>query len=631
MTQQIQVVEAHGLSARPDQGLDSRWCVIGNSSIGTVGLSLLLGNPTPAITSYGYGMGIDGTTHELSRTRVPGAFCKVANTTAGSYGTIDISGVLGTSLLSVDSVVTPFGEYDAWIRVDTAFTVGVTGGAVSTSLDGGVNWDGPFNVGTDTNYTIANSGCKFLFEPPAAQVVALIAHANAVRTAMLAHFPYVVGVVHGGADNTSDDNVQIAATTLPTVITLLPTLLTALGLHVAMGATTHLAADVTTSLVAATTACAAATASGTAQDAITASLALEAALEAHEALLTAHTVADAVNVVSATAPTRGTLAALDVAKSRTLGPKWAVADLYLAGTPPTGAFQALKTSDTSFGLIYIEGPMSAAECATVSTALDVLNAAGRRPTVIVRTRRPTSGETESAYIAAIKADWATFYDDRIVVCTGDALVIDPVTARKYLRSPAPALLARAISVPRYVQPGAPADQQLEGVTLTDATGALVGHDDGANGNYPQAFNAFRFASFGRGETTATRSNVYCLDPFVMKAVAGRIYSMQVRRVLNALELELAEVSFASLGDTEFFDTDTLLFEETSRNAIEGMLKAPIAKRFTRDIQNPLASDIVTVAAAGTTANGKVYAYVTISPRPLMYLGGVTLTFALQVA
>lgn len=631
MTQQVQVVEERGLSARPDQGVDSRWCVIGNSSSGTVGLSLLLGNPTPAIASYGYGMGIDATTHELHRTKIPGSFCKVPNTTPGVLGTIDITGVIGTSLVSLDPLVLPVGEFDAWIRVDTAFVPGTTGGVLSTSHDGGVNWDGPFNIGTATTYTLANGGPKFLFEPPSVQVTALIAYANDIRTKALAHMPYTTGTVHGSADTTSDDAVQIAATTLATVKTLLPTLLTALGLHFARGATVHTTADVTTSLTAATTAVAASSASGTAQDALTAALALAAAFAAHEVLLTAHGAADAVNVVSATVPTRGTLTALDVAKVRTLAPKWAAADLYTAGSPPTGAFQAMKTSDYSYGLIYIEGPMSASECATVSTALDVLNAAGRRPTVIVRTRRPTTGETETAYIAAIKADWATFYDDRIVVCAGDALVIDPVTARKYLRSPAPALLARAILVDRYRQPGAPKDRPLEGVTLTDSTGALAAHDDGSKGNYPGAFNDFRFASFARGETDGTGSNVYCLDFYVMKPTDGRIYSGQVRRISNAAELALSEVSFAALRDTKFFDTDTLLFEETSRNAIKEMLKAPIKAQFGNDIQNPNAEDIVEVAAGGTVANGKVFAYVTVSLRPFLYLGGIKLTFALQVA
>ncbi|MEI8259506.1 MAG: hypothetical protein WCJ30_27890, partial [Deltaproteobacteria bacterium] len=396
MTQQVIVQEARGLSAQPDQGVDSRWCVIGNSSIGSVGLSLLLGNTAPVISSYGYGMGPDATTHELARTKVPGAFCKVPNTTAGSYGTIDVTGVTGSALVSNDSTVTPNGEYDAWIRVDTAFTVGATGGALSTSLDGGVNWDGPFNVGTATSYTIANSGAKFLFEPPAAQVTALIAYANDIRTKFLAHIVYTTGTVHGSADSTSDDNVQIAATNLATTITLLPTLLAGLVAHRAKGSTTHITADVdsaVTALVAtALAANTAASASGTAQDTITAALATAAAFAAHENTTAGvyHTIRDTVNVVSATVPTRGALAAGDVAKVRTLGPKWAAADLYTAGSPDTGAFAALKASDTSFGLIYIEGPMSASEAATVSAGLDMLNAAGRRPSVIVRARRPAA-------------------------------------------------------------------------------------------------------------------------------------------------------------------------------------------------------------------------------------------------
>lgn len=629
---QITVIEARGLVAQDDQGIDSRWCVIGNSSIGSVGLSLLYGNPTPAITAYGYGDGIDGHTHILSRSKIPGAFCKAPNTTAGSYGTIDVGGVTGTALISNDATSAPFGAFDAWIRTDTGFTPGTTGGAVSTSLDGGINWNGPFNVGTATTYTTANSGVKFLFEPPAAQVTVLVSYANAIRTAALAHFPYTTGTVHGAADSTSDDNVHAAATNQATAILVLTTVYDALVLHFARGTTVHLTADITTSLAAALAAKTAVVASGTAQDAITLALLLETALETHEGSTVAHTVADNVNVVSATPPTRGTLAAGDVAKVRTAGPKWAAVDLYDGGqVPPTGAFQSLKTADTSFGLIYIEGAMSASECATVSTALDVLNAAGRRPTVIVHTRRQTSGETEAEWIASVKADFASFTDDRIVVWAGEGLVIDPVTARNYLRTIAPALVARAVSVARSVQPGSPSDQQLEGVSLTDSNGDVIGHDDGPSGDFPAALDAFRFATAARGETTATRKNVYCKHPYVMRPTDGRVFSLQVRRVLNALELAAAEVSFASLGDRDFFDVETGLFEETTRNAIAGMIRAPLALNFATDIQNPNAPDLVTVAPAGTSSNGNVTAYVTIAPRPFLYRDAVQLTFALQVA
>jgi hypothetical protein len=627
---QITVEEEQGYVARPDAGLDSRWCVIGNSSAGTAGLGALRSNTTALLAAYGYGEGLDAASHILTRTEIPGAFCKTPNTTVGSYQTIDISGVLGTSVPAVSTITLPNGSYDAWLRIGAGFTVGTTGGTLEWSLDGGINWSPVTNVGTAKYYELGTSSARINFEPPAAQVTALITYANDLRTKFLAHIVYLTGTVHGATDTTSDDAVQIAATTLATVVTLLPTLLAAMVLHHARGTTVHIAADATTSLVAATTAVAACTASGTAQDAITACAALAVAFAAHEALLTAHTIADAVNVVSATAATTGTLAAGDLIKVRTVAPKWAAADLYTAGTPATGAFAAIKTSDTLFGLIYISGPVSASEAATISTALDVLNTAGKRPTVVIQSRRQNVGESEVDWMAAVIADFADFSDDRIVRVDGEALVTDPISARRYLRTWAPALMSRAVSVSRSTQPGAPADQPLEGVSLTNSAGTLIGHDEGPGGT-ASGLDAARGATAKRGETPNTSRNVYCYHPYVLKPTAGRVFSMQVRRSLSAAQLAAAEVSFASLGSKDFFDTDTLILEPSTQSAIAALIAAPIRIGFAADFQNTNSDTLVVVDPSVTSSNGNVQIFATLNLRPYGYTDAISLKFSLQVA
>jgi hypothetical protein len=627
----VRIIEARGLVSRADQGVDSRYCVVGCSSTGDEGLGPLYGNPSPAIEEYGHGDGIDAFTHALSRTRIPGAFAKAASSTPGSYRTIDVTDVTGTALVSNPATPTPLGTYEATIEIVDGGTLGVSGITFYWSLNALRKRSALLSLGTATSYTIANSGVRFNFEPPAAQVTALITYANAIRTAFLAHIVYTTGTVHGAADSTSDDAVQAAATTLATVVSLLPTLLAAQALHNARGSTVHITADVTTSIAAATTAVAASTASGTAQDALSACIALEAALEAHEALLSAHTIADAVNVVSATVPTRGTLDAGDIVTVPTIAPKWAADDLYDKTTAPsTGVLETVRTNSNRFGLVYIAEPVTASDCDTLSTWLDDMNAAGRRPSLIVRTRGPNPGEGEAAWMAAIIADFAALEDDRITVCAGEAWVTDPVSARSYLRTWAPAFLSRSIAVPIFVQPGAPADQELEGVTLNDTSGALIGHDEGESGT-ATGLDLQRFATVYRGTEFPFQDNVYAGTPFTMYPADGRIRTHQVRRLACAMENVAASVSFAQIGGTTFYDPEALTLDDTAKKAIEAKIRQPLSSQFSRAIQNPNADNLVGVDDAVTVENGIVNIAVTVSPRPFGYIGDVDITFSLEVA
>jgi len=649
-TFEVNLSEARGYVANPAD-LDRLAIVIGPGS-SQQGKSIFFYSGASAQAVVGYGDGPDtlcqvieqrqGTGQQAQK--FPACFYGIDCTTAGSYGTIDNSGVLGTALPTVNSDE-PYGTYEATVRIvddgnaGAGTLIGTTGILYQWSLSAGRPWSKTTALGTANLIAIPNSGTGFLLEPPSAQVTVYVSYINAIRTAALAHFPYTTGTVHGSADNTSDDNVAVAATNVATGITLSGTLIAALTLHFALGSTTHLTADVTTSLAAAITAQAAAVASPSAQNAITVALLLETALETHEANLSYHTIADAVNVVSATAPTRGTLSTGDVWTVRTFAPAPAAADI-------TAAAADLVANPVNVGLIVLEFPLTAALAANVSSMLDDLNEIGVRPTVLARSRLPNfeSSETESAWVASVAADFASFDDSRIVVSARYGLITDAMTTRQYLRSTFAQFAADVVRVERAVWPCAPADRAEPNVRLADSSGATVGHDEGTRGGATGLSNddlGNRFACEQRLPIFSSMEAVYNTVPWTMAADDDFIKNLMVRRVANAMELAAVAAATSGLGGQIGYiaadpevpgSVDTLT--EVSRNAIHAVIFGSLSTAFAKDIQNADDGDVdaglVQVNPIITVSGGNLIGVdVTLAPRVLGYLLSLSITLAVQ--
>jgi hypothetical protein len=166
----VTVAEARGYVA-VNAEIDKLAVVIGCASGGTVtsGLTPFYLSGQSAQTGVGYGDGPDALCQIIEQvqpspaTKVPAAMYIVPGTTVGAHGTINVTGVTGTSVVTIDTAVKPYGTYEAQIRVVTGCTIGVSGGELQWSLDGGRNWSRVTALGTAAVFTIPNANVKFAF------------------------------------------------------------------------------------------------------------------------------------------------------------------------------------------------------------------------------------------------------------------------------------------------------------------------------------------------------------------------------------------------------------------------------------------------------------------------------------
>jgi hypothetical protein len=167
-TYSITVQEARGLVA-VSADIDRLAVVMGCSSSGSE-LSPFYGSGTAAVTGRGYGDSVDTLAQIIEQkqesgngVKIPAAHYALPVVTNGSYGAVDSSGKDGTSAVTVDSAVHPYGTYDAYIRVVTGGNIGTTGITFVWSLDAGRTESKITALGTAVSYTIATGNVKFAF------------------------------------------------------------------------------------------------------------------------------------------------------------------------------------------------------------------------------------------------------------------------------------------------------------------------------------------------------------------------------------------------------------------------------------------------------------------------------------
>jgi hypothetical protein len=136
--------------------------VIGVCSGGTVNTcKAYAGNQEKtATTDYGYGPG----TQQLCRIVSKGlsaSFCKANITTAGACGTIDVSGVTGSSVITASGAARD--TYRMKGRVLKGGTIATAGITIQLSLDNGETWGPETPILAATSYLVPNTGVTFAF------------------------------------------------------------------------------------------------------------------------------------------------------------------------------------------------------------------------------------------------------------------------------------------------------------------------------------------------------------------------------------------------------------------------------------------------------------------------------------
>lgn len=563
---------------------------------------------------------------------------RAASAVVGDVLDIDVSDFTGTAVPGVSATLVPYINAEVIVDFPTGGTLGVAADGITyrTSRDAGHSWSAPQALGAATFIDVPVVNARIVLEPPSAQVTQLVTYANANRTAFLAHIIYTTGTVHGAADSTSDDAIQIAATNTATAITLLATLVAGLSLHMLRGSTVHLVtqsgASVTAALAAVVAASAAATASGTAQDAISGFVAFEAALEAHEASTVAHTIADAVNVVVATVPTRGTVIADDAIAVDTTGPTMDAAGLAacFAGTAGVGGLVRFQLS--KFGGVVVAGAFDPAVLwSALIAGLDLLRSSQVPVIAIIEARPPTDAETDTQYRIALEAEWAAYHDERVYVCAGRHGRYDPATLARtgaqLLRSHLAPLAARLAALDYGESPGVvrAADRlttgpsafggPLAGYRIYDDAGARIGHDERtAPGLQPAGFGVL--ATF---PNAADPMKPYSFEPLTRAPTGNLAPHITHQRVLNVIE----GVIFAELTNEI---QAGLLYEpgrDTIRADIADSLDAQLANRVLAETGDPAQTKSARISrlsvavdrnAAINPANPEVPVYVEVDTR-----------------
>lgn len=627
----ISVQEARGFIAVPAD-LDRLAVVMGCSSAGS-GLSAFYLSGSSAVSALGYGDAVDTLCQIIeqrglsgSSKKYPAAFYTLPVTTPGAYGAINITGVTGTSLPVVDDTTDPRGTYEAGLRVITGGTLGTTGIKIQWTLDNGRTWSNTIGLGTATTYAIPNAATGFLLEPPDDS---LVAAATEWRAGLLAHMANAVA--HDGAD-TGAHQVALAASVIPTTNAeawaVMNLCRAAHEAHrIITAGPVHNSADVTNIITAAV--------ATTGQTGITLFINGKAMHNAHLADATAHNSADVTNTIAAATPARGTLIAGDELYVRTSAPEPSTADV-------DAAFAALATSSTDCALVVCDFEADAAMAAHFTTGLDLLLAQGKRCAVLCRSRLPDfeASETEATWMAAVAANYASFEDSRVSVRAGYALQTDAMTTRSYLRSTLGQFAADCVRVGRFGWPCAPADRAEPNVTMVDATGATLGHDEGPRGaatGLSDEGQGNRFSCEMRLPDPTRREDVFNTVPWVMYAADERIRNLMTRRLANAMERVAVAAGTPKAGGKVFYTStgpSTGVLTASSRNAIQGSIYQAVSTEFASEIDNAadaaIDSGLVQVDPAVTVSGGNLLGIsITLAPRVGGFVLSLSFTLAIQ--
>lgn len=633
---EITVAEARGFVA-VSADIDRLAVVMGCSSVGS-GLSPFYLSGQSAVAGVGYGDAADILTTIIEQPqdngtarKFPAALYRTPITTQGSYGAVDSSGVTGTVVVTAHSATKPYGTYEAYFRIITGGMVGTDGITYVWSHSNGRDLSNVTALGTATSLTLPNSNVQFDLAPSSADLTALNTLINEIYTDFNAHVILTGGGVHGASD--AADVVSIAsASDTATRIARINALRAAYILHIAKTAGgVHGAADTTDVIVAPVAT----------DDASALILALDmkAKYNAHRVLTTAavHGAADSTNAVTSASPSAGAFAAGDFVKCRTFGPAPSSSDV-------DAAFTALKNAPIDFTILVCDFPVDATMFAHISSGLTTLLAAGKRVSAICRTRLPDfeSSETETTWGTSIVSNFPpSVTDSRIHMRATYQLIKDAMTSRLYRRSDIAQFAADVVRVGRSVIPDAPADQKMAGSSISDSSGADLGHDEGPRGVFTGLSNdtlGNRFGCVQRLPDYARREDVYATVPWVMYAADERIKNLPTRRIANAMERVAVTAGNASLGGKLFYTPATLTaparLTAASRAAIHASIFAPLKQEFKDDIQNAedagLDTGLVQVNPVITLTGGNLAKVaVTLAPLVFGYLLSLDLILAVQ--
>ncbi len=324
-------------------------------------------------------------------------------------------------------------------------------------------------------------------------------------------------------------------------------------------------------------------------------------------------------------------------ETKTVPPQWAVADLFTAGSPPTGALYNIMNSGQNFGVIAITEPVLATDITTLSTALTSLTAlkASFRPTLIVRFRDQAVGESDATYTTALATFRAACADDARIVCVaGDGWLTDAYRGFVFSRTGTPALLARRQGnvtlagrrKERIAQdPGYAARGPLPGFSIKDTNGNPVGHDEKTRpgAETPVAGKGGFLCFFYEGSDGI--SGTYVAASPSLYPSGSAILSLMDNAVSSAIERILYNVAFAFMSGAEIVTNSVL--DNDAREAMANSAMKELAAQMPNEFANATDPNLVTVGAAVTVSGSSYTVSWYVNDKLYFYTKQINITIA----
>lgn len=525
--------------------------VVGPTSSGPVATPAAFARTKDVISNFGSGPGVEAACLLIQLTGKPVVMVRTAASDPSSETAIDISGFTGTSTPTIDPSTDADDDYEVQIAFTTSGTIGTAGIKYRTSLDGGRTQSAVAALNTATNIVVPTPAglVQVDFEAPTAPIVAL---ANDLRTEFLAHIAYTTGTVHVHADATSGGGMPVASTNIATAIVLLNHLRTGYEAHrvlVGAGAAqVHIAADNVDTITAAV--------ATDADSARTLANDLKTKFAAHEANTTAHTIADAVNVVTtaaAPAANTGTVNAGDVLSFRTTTAYWNTTDL-------NGGLTSLTNTKQTWNIALIVGPSNAAAVEAVDAWLISLEVKNKFKYAIMNTRIPDIGESEATYQTALGGIFGEVATVWVDLCAGACKLISAVTARNYRRPVAWIDAVRASGVDPAIDLADVTKGPLPSCAITDANGNPDDHDESLfPGLDDQRFTTLR--------TFDGLPGVWINNGRIFAPIGSDFIFVQFRRVMNVACTALVGYLVLRLSSEVFVNPKTGFITQAQQQSL----------------------------------------------------------------
>lgn len=152
----VAITELDGALGVTPESAGRLLALVGPASSGPMNQPAAFGRVKDIVNTFEGGPLVEAAAHAIERYGRPVVLVRSEATTPGQPGTLDVTGVHGTSVVSLTGV--PNDDYELVFYVVKGGTLGTAGMTVQYSLDNGRNWSPIITVGTSSVVAIPGTG-----------------------------------------------------------------------------------------------------------------------------------------------------------------------------------------------------------------------------------------------------------------------------------------------------------------------------------------------------------------------------------------------------------------------------------------------------------------------------------------